>query len=329
MRAIEEKRSGVDGFRDVSEHACTRNLHDFFGTTPQWKSDGKEIQPFHVETYVRTLGPENAERINRILNSVPRRKKHRDFALQYCDMIQKERYSSTYRDAYSDRHIKIKEPRRRSLDIAGPSGKEKINAMKEANDQRRLDKLAAISRGVRWVKGQYENTLCSEAMENFPPIDLSQIERHKLPNSMDSTLGVSKQERQKKIESRKKDPLGSKPSLARIEKSEQDLLSRYRFVTNSMPTFPQGPLVGQKTLDPRGGEGAKQVFGCGFGADKWKSESRTAWINTEGRMAKRGCHKARGFCQNVDYLNEDRPEGTCLWNNDIFPSKNQGRRTFP
>lgn len=292
-----EDNSAADGFYDVKDLPCTRSLKNFMGSDV-----GSQV----IETFVRTLGAEKADRVEKTFQGRKKRKKKRSYGMQYVDLLEKERLKgSEYHGSFCTKEP----PRLFSLRMASQRGKELVDELKESGDTRRLDKLVDVCRGVTWVKHMYDDTLSSEAHAKYRPIDLSTVDRRTVPRADESNVPIGTI---KALRDRARSTIStsfSTPCLSQVGAE----------ISLPMPSRPKHD----------GGERMKENFACGFGSNKWKSESRSAWQGS-GRPRPFGGSRSRGFCGVVNYA-ATLPAGFALWNGDVFPTniKNPNHRTFP
>jgi len=262
-----ENNSTACDFYDIKDNPCTRSLKNFVGS---------QVGSHVVETFVRTLGPKKAEQLERTFQEPNRHRKRRSFGLQWCDLMEKDRLKGS---EYQGKFCHRKELPRRSLSLASLSGREMIKELKAAGDDRRLNKIADMCRGLQWVKEIYESTQSSEAQAKYIPIDLNSIERHTLPQTTDSDV-----------------PLGTIKALKEMKDWPRP------FIPLELPPPPTPPLL----IVPRAkmrhdGEGTREAFTCGFNSDQWRSETRAHFEPKEKKVKPKGGNLSRGFGAPIIY----------------------------
>lgn len=319
------RNSSADGFMDIANNPLTKSLKKIVQTVDGEANGERQIPNYVIDSYVCSVGRRKAERLTNVINNVPRKKKQRGFGQRYEALIEAERCQSQYRNEYSDKWKEIKEPKRRSLQILDKEGEQKIAVLKEADDKNRLDKMANMCRGIRWVQQQYDATDRSLVQDSYKKIDLALIDRPKTINKWASKVPLGTcDEGENMFNARQKAKKGMRKTwndgFSRTE-SEYD-----RFVADALDIRNAKLEPPVKILDT--GEKAKETFQQGHGSNKWKSENRLNFGATTGGLEKRKNHEARRFCQFVDYNEPEPPEMICLFNTDTFPTcqKNPYRR---
>jgi len=321
------RNSDANGFKDIKNHPLTRNIKSMVNLTiADETSDEKEVTLKSIESYVCTLNEKKANRLNDILNNVPRKKKKRGFGQRYEDMIEAERVKSQYKTNYCNHHIKQKEPQRRSLDIINDKGRNTIQTFKDLGDKSRLDKTADICRGVRWVSKQYASTDRSTAQDELRAIDLKLVDRPETINKWESKVpfGTTDESRKSFLARQMQDKFRTKnKAWDTYSKTESEYMA---YVEDALKDRSE---LKQASRGKHEGDQAAETFHCGHGSNKWKSETRNRFIFAENQDHQGG-HKARGYTQAVNYKEPKPNDILGLWNCDTWPNpKDSNRKFFP